>query len=386
MLKYMIMWAVITLGAVPAWSAVPPAQLLQQGIQSYEQARFKHSLRLLQDAAGQTNEPQLLARIKLYIGLNEVVLGQIPLAQRSFEQALSHDPLLALDPRRFKSSVIDLFHRVRSKLQGKLVVLDIPPEGQVRIDGKPSRGGPLPIGQHRIALHSKQLGLLFAKSAIVYHQRTTEVELPRLGWLTVRSDVPGAEVLVDGRLVGLTPTEKIGLLPGPHKVQVNNRAGTPRKTFRAAPTIAADRHAVVRARFGAVETRTPPATAVSKDHATDFTWAWVSAGGAVVSLATALTLNILARSQHSEWEELLQRAVDGEVEVSQADADRFDELERSGKRLEVGSAVLFSVAGALALTAGLLALLPKRASRERTSGLGVINAPHQLGLSWHTQF
>jgi len=102
--------------------------------------------------------------------VNRVVLNELAAAREAFAEALRNDPSIDVDPEVFKPAVVRLFREVKAKTETET--------------------------------------------------KTVEPEKARSGQLTVRSQPPGAEVLLDGTPLGRTPLEKTTVPAGEHKILV----------------------------------------------------------------------------------------------------------------------------------------------------------------------
>ncbi len=81
---------------------------------------------------------------------------------------------------------------------------------------------PLPAGEHTVTV--KRPGYAaFVKKVVVASGKTVEVEAKLIAVaavLTVTSDVPGAQVLVNGRVIGVAPLSSVEVPPGPVELEV----------------------------------------------------------------------------------------------------------------------------------------------------------------------
>jgi tetratricopeptide (TPR) repeat protein len=132
-------------------------QLLQRGIEHYDNGEFEDSVRVLKQAEAAASDPTLLGRIHLYLGVNYSVLAKIEEARREYAEALKNDRNLRLDPEQFKPEIVTLFLEVKGKPKGRLSVRSTPPGAEVRLDGKligttPLQGVEVEVGEHQVSI------------------------------------------------------------------------------------------------------------------------------------------------------------------------------------------------------------------------------------------
>jgi hypothetical protein len=155
----------------------PAREKFEAALRCYAKLRLDCSLDLLQEAKELSSEPGLLGRIHLYLGVHHAVLGKIERAQAAFRTALTHDPTVELDPEQFKRSLVNLFRRVRRRMQGKLRV-HANRGAEVLVDGARRGEVPfltrLPVGRHRVSVrladgtaHSEEVVIAVDKEARV---------------------------------------------------------------------------------------------------------------------------------------------------------------------------------------------------------------------------
>jgi hypothetical protein len=294
---------------IPARGAAQPAdELLRQALERYAAADFQGSVQLLQQARQVATEPGTLARIQLYLGVNHEVLGDPVQAEQAFRAALVHDPVLVIDPQRFRASAVALFTKVRASLTGRLEVR-APGDVKVEIDGAPAGSGAvtrqLPIGPHEVKLRAKDGRVLLARSVLIAPDQTVTVNAP-------------ASQPASTRPASARPAS-----------QPASRPALPRPLKPAPVSATAPRRRRI--------------------------WTWVAAGGAAASLAVAIGLGASASADHGEWEEVWEA---GE------DQKRWDDLAASGQGKELAANVLFGVAGVLAITAAVLYFLEGAQARN----------------------
>ena len=125
-----------------------PAQLFRQAVALFGAADFEGSLGLLEraGAGGEGAEHGLRARILLYVGLNQAVMGHKRRARASFRAALLQDPAVDLDPDQFKPDLVALFRAERRLTLGRLDIAADLTGAEVRLDGKPA--GTVPLSRY----------------------------------------------------------------------------------------------------------------------------------------------------------------------------------------------------------------------------------------------
>jgi len=290
---------------LPGRAAAESAEdLLKKGEQRYGLADFEGSLEVLEQASKATKDDELLGVIHRYRGLNYGELDKLDQARQAFATALTHDPDACPDPQSFKTHLAKLCRQVRQGLQGTL---------------------------------------------------------------SVAASRKGAAVMLDGKLVGLTPME--ARVPiGSHQVSVKGPDG---KWYKRKLTVFLDKEARVSVELpparalAPASAPAPPTTTPSPSPGR--LWTWVAAGGALAAVVAATGVWLAADSQYGDWQD-----------TPDSDGDRLDELERAIRRKEVASWSLFGVAGALATTSVVLYFLEGGAARER--GVSVVGRGNGLTL------
>jgi hypothetical protein len=176
-LKLGFVLVVCVAGSVSAQERGSAKEKFDAALKCYAQFRLDCSLGLLLEAKGLAREPGLLGRIHLYLGVHHAVLGRIERAQAAFRTALAHDPTVELDPEHFKRSLVNLFRRVRRRMQGGLRV-HADRGAEVLVDGVRTGEVPyltrLPVGRHRVTVrladgtaHSEEVVIAVDKEARV---------------------------------------------------------------------------------------------------------------------------------------------------------------------------------------------------------------------------
>lgn len=153
--------------------------LMKQGIQHFDLARFEESRRALELAQAATKDSHRLSRIYLYFGLIEAVSGSRTKARTMLVRALEQDPTLTLDPGRFKTDLVALFNEVRQGLRGALLVHTKQPSHAVYIDGKRVGQLPLlsnlPIGRHQVQVRTPDGRPYYSTTVVVRPHSTGKI-------------------------------------------------------------------------------------------------------------------------------------------------------------------------------------------------------------------
>lgn len=154
-------------------------ELFKEAMTRFSFARFDLSLKLLNKARGKTKNPMLLARIHLYLGINQAVMGDTRAARESFRVALAHNPTVDVDPKKLKMSIVQLFRKVQGQLKGRLVVTaNIP--AMVHVDGV--KAGKVPydaavsVGTHRVDVRGKHARSIHSQQVVVAPGKKTVVQ------------------------------------------------------------------------------------------------------------------------------------------------------------------------------------------------------------------
>lgn len=116
--------------------AADAAAQLQRAVELYGEGEFQAAAKLLEAARGETKEPKLLGKILLQLGITYGVLGDEVGARKAFEAALDQDFTLKLDPESVKPSIAALFKLAKGAPKGRLSVRSTPPGADVLVDGQ----------------------------------------------------------------------------------------------------------------------------------------------------------------------------------------------------------------------------------------------------------
>jgi hypothetical protein len=120
---------------------------------------------------------------------------------------------------------------------GTLVVDSNPTGAQASVDGEPRGVTPITVtlaaGTHTLELHNgaapRTLQVIVPSGGRVAQYIELPKTAPSTGRLEVRSEPPGAKVLVDGLARGVSPLVLEALTPGPHLVTLENALGSVRQ-------------------------------------------------------------------------------------------------------------------------------------------------------------
>lgn len=202
----------------------------------------------------------------------------------------------------------------------------------------------------------------------VLEEALTEIDA-HLGTLEVRGNVPGAEVRLDGRVVGALPFAR------PVRVQ----AGRVSMEVSAPQRVTVRRDVRVRARELTRESvdlaLATPATPTSSAATTRRVFAWVAAGGAAVGLGVGVAGLLLRNDAAARWNG------DACLSGGRTREANCGSLRADGERDEVLSGLGFGLGGALAVTSLLLFVTLPSERGEATARLACGPGPGSLGVS-----
>lgn len=221
---------VVTSLAAPSGAQVPftddANQHLRRGVELTDARNHAAALVEFSRAYELSRNPLLLYNV----GASHLALGNFVEALEAFQRYLAEAPPAAVAARR---PLLDAsMARIRQFIGVVAVAVDAPGL-TVRVDGverdprQARRGIPVSTGRHRVALAAP--GRVAREDAVdVASGQRVEVteDLVRVtSSLTVSCNVPNAEVLVDGRVAGLTPVgAALAVDEGAHRVELR-RAG-----------------------------------------------------------------------------------------------------------------------------------------------------------------
>ncbi|MFZ5469674.1 MAG: PEGA domain-containing protein [Myxococcota bacterium] len=109
---------------------------LEAGQRQFRKGDFSGALKSLELAASDAGDPQTLARVHLLRGQAYAAQQDFSRAEEAFGLALEADPMAALDPARVDPAVVKMLDGLRSRLSGELAVRTAEPGVRVMLDGK----------------------------------------------------------------------------------------------------------------------------------------------------------------------------------------------------------------------------------------------------------
>jgi hypothetical protein len=383
--------ALATLPCRELW-AQGAEELYRQALARYATARFDQAIKLLRRADGLATDPGLRGQIQLQLGVNHAVLGDGARARAAFERALGHDPTLDLDPASHKAEIVELLRGVRREMRGELVVTADRPDAVVRVDGAEAGRTPFSarvgIGRHELELRTTDGRFGYRGEVVVRHkQRTTlEARLEQLhGLLTVTTTPDGAEVDVDGAVIGRTPLLKAKVPAGSHRLTLR------RPDYREQVLdldVAHDKERVLARTLEAVpvQDREPaPGSAAKTPERPERTepppsrwkrsagWVLVGLGGA--ALITGVALGLKAN------------AIESDLQDASSQGQPYPEWrddESLGSSLETAEIATLAVGGAAVVGGAVLLLLDHKDSGRRRSQIspGVAVGGASVTATW----
>ncbi len=129
--------SVLVLAAAPSKVGTGPApSKLQIGQAEFNRGDFLAALRTLDAAAAETSDEGRLARIHLLRGQCFAARQDFAAAERAFALALENDPEVTLDPSKVDPARVRVLDGLRNRLRGELRVRADRPGAQVAVDGK----------------------------------------------------------------------------------------------------------------------------------------------------------------------------------------------------------------------------------------------------------
>lgn len=163
----------------PLQAGASDRELLQRGIEQFDQGQFEEALSTLRRAAAASSDRSTLGRIYLHQGLALAVVGREGEARKTFTAALAHDPDLRLDAERYKPSLVRLFEAVRSSLQARLAVSTNRAGARVLLDGREVGRTPfegeVAIGTHEVRVVGAGGSRIFSKRIKLLPGKRVEV-------------------------------------------------------------------------------------------------------------------------------------------------------------------------------------------------------------------
>lgn len=261
----------------------------------FNEADFEEAVDLLERAARGTKDRALLAKIQLKLGIIRAVLGETDRAKAAFTSALKLEPTLTLSPQKVKPEVVDLLEGARAKLEGIL---------------------------------------------------------------SVDTDVPGAQVWVDNKLVGKAP--HVGSVTvGRHVIKVQLAAETRTRNVVVSYISNIEVRFTFKVQPQAKPAAEPPPAVAAKDSTRRGSLlhmpgvlTWISLGLAVGALGAGVGLGASAVQDYSEFEDLLANGP--------RDEQRRQELADGISAKGTAANALYGVAGGLAAVSVLLYFVEDR--------------------------
>ncbi len=150
--------ALSALLVIAAPDSKPGVLKFQAGQTEFKRGDFLGALRILDGAAAEATDDQLLGQIHLLRAQCLAARQDFPGAEEAFGLALRHDPEVRLDPSKVDPALVSKLDSLRSRLRGELVVRADRPGAQVWMDGKLIGEAPLkssvPIGKHVVEVRT----------------------------------------------------------------------------------------------------------------------------------------------------------------------------------------------------------------------------------------
>jgi len=328
--------------------------LFEQAKSLFAQGRHRMSIVRLQQAEKLGPKPTLLARIKLYIGLNNVSLQRTSTARTAFREALHIDPSLTISIKSFSEAHCSNFNGVRDSLQGKISVIADQAGAVVLVDGKLMGKVPLlkavKVGAHHVEVRAANGRARFTKRVKVLPDAEVRISASLsdpMGRITVQANEEAVQVLLDGEMIGITPLPATPVVAGRHRITMR-KAGFREQAQEV--TIQPDREMALQ-----VTLEPAPADQIDELQARQpivrgsRLWTWVAAGGTAITGLAAIGMGVSVKVQADEYED-----------TPVTDLARLKELESSMEDHALVTNILLGVTGALALTTVVLFFVEDR--------------------------
>jgi tetratricopeptide (TPR) repeat protein len=300
-----------------------PASSLHQGILLHSRGEYRQSIEVLERAARHDTDPKQLGQIYLHLGFNRALLGEQAAAEGDLVTALEQDADLEPDPRRFRSDLLQLFQRVR----GRLGLLEITTD----------RGG----------------------AALSIDRRSR-------GSLPARVRLPGGSHLIEVRLGSMVQTRTVSVSGGQ---TLAVRFTLPLPELPSAPATAPS-PAMTRPSLPSATVEPSPRRAPPSFWGRRRVWTWITAASAVAAAGAGLGTWLWARSKwENDWNTPLNTYCPKDMCPSSAEQQTLKDLKANIKgdinARSDAAAVLFGVAGGLAVTSAVLLFFEGRPKAER---------------------
>lgn len=296
------------------------------------------------------------------VKVGEKVVGHTPLAE---PVAVEPGPVtVSVDADGYRSESKEIvvpagkMLPVKFKLEwivkfGEIEVTSEAPKSVVYMDGKEMGKAPwkgeVKTGTHTFEVRApgytkavKQVVIEEDEERMIALQPEIEGEAARL---VLEANIDGAEVFVEGIKVGSIPIKPLDLPPGPAHVIVKARGYIP---FEGDIQLTTGDPTRAEVKLASEKTGAHPA------------WFWLTASLAVGSGIAAGTTGVFALQKDKEYKKFIADVAEGNEPGSQADIEAKDErLSKEGKRLAITTDVLWGAAGALGVTALVLAFFTR---------------------------
>lgn len=308
---------------------------LNAGVRHFDALQQKRSMKALVRARTLARDHRVLGKIHLYLGLNYLVMGSRSAAKKAMITAILLDPTLTLDPYRFKPRFVEFFRSVRRFSVGELSVRADVTGAEVLVDGRAR--GKLPT---RVILGAGT--------------HLMEVRGPRAqGLISRRITIEaGKELEIEARLspqlgwltVESTPPGALVVLDGA-PIGKTPLTGIPVATGRRrlALRLPRRRPRSVQVKIDAgrkVAVKMMMADRGQHGFLGGRRWTWVAAGSAALAATIGIGLGASVVSDREEYE-----AMDPN------DARALDQMESSIRARARATSAMFGLAGVLAIGA-----------------------------------
>ncbi|WP_224372544.1 PEGA domain-containing protein [Hyalangium versicolor] len=133
------------------------ARELDAALEALSEGDFESALAHVEAGLRQARDDASLAKLHLVQGEIHAALRRYEKMETAFSQALEADPDARLDPERVQPTVVKRFESLRERLRGELVIDTEPPGAELRLDGQLLGQAPW-RGQVPIGTHSLEVG------------------------------------------------------------------------------------------------------------------------------------------------------------------------------------------------------------------------------------
>lgn len=346
----------------PAWGQDPAHDLLARGTRAYELGDLEQAEMALTKALTLLKAASHKGQAALHLGLIRATRADEGGARTWFRRALVEEPTLALDSERAPPRIRTLFEDVRDSLRGTVVFVSPEPGVTILVDGGPANARQeLPIGKHHVRVRSADGLRQFEDRAFVVRadaQARVLVKLsPRQARLTLRLRPSGASLYEGNDRIATAGQSALRIAAGPHTLRAAGQGLEPlERQVRLEPD-------------GSIALDITLREALRPWWQRARTWAFVAAG---VAGAAAFSAALAGRSALASSDEIarLDRA-------RTLDARRYEVLREGVRTDSLAATVLWSVAGAAALSCIPLFVLGRDNRTEAQWRVG----PAGLGVS-----